>query len=92
VPFVRGSLTSRAAAQAIESNRLSLREQVYRYISMFGPVTDEEITEALMMNPSTERPRRVELVGAGRIRQNGTRPTRSGRSAAAWERCSNPVK
>lgn len=48
-------------------------------------LTDEELQTMLRLNPSTERPRRVELVEGGWIEDSGTRrPTRSGRSAVVW--------
>jgi hypothetical protein len=51
-----------------------------------GDATDEEIQLGLEMSGSTERPRRVELVAAGRIVDSGrTRPTQSGRQAVVWE-------
>jgi hypothetical protein len=38
----------------------------------------------LAMNPSTVRPRRVELARKGLIVQSGTRRTTSGRMAGIW--------
>jgi len=47
--------------------------------------TDEEIQTWLGMNPSTQRPRRVELVKKGLVVDSGkTRQTRSGRKATVW--------
>lgn len=83
-PHVAGSPTSHAAAVAIKTAVPTLRDRVYRTIVALGPVTDEEIADALGMNGSTERPRRVELVSAGLIHQEGTKATRSGRQAALW--------
>lgn len=83
-PFQGHSVTSLGASVAIEPDRVTLRERVYRCILALGPVTDEGIADALEMNPSTQRPRRVELQAAGRIFKQGTKLTRSGRSAAAW--------
>lgn len=81
------SPTSRAAAASIERGRESLRARVYRCIAFMGSVgcTDEEGYLALDMNPNTYRPRRVELMEAGRIIDSGrTRPTRSRRQAVVW--------
>jgi len=48
--------------------------------------TDEEIQRMLKLNPSTQRPRRIELVQAGKVRDSGrTRKTKSGRAATVWE-------
>jgi hypothetical protein len=49
-------------------------------------MTDEEQQAALAMNPSTQRPRRIELVRRGLVVEAGTRKTSSGRMAAVW-RC-----
>ena len=76
-----------AAAQAIEPSRNTLREAVFAAIRDRGAAgaTDDELQCSLGMNPSTERPRRVELVEAGRVLNSGlTRPTRSGRKATVW--------
>jgi len=83
-PAQRHSPTSIAAAASIKPDVVTLRERVYRYILTNGPVTDEEIAIALGMPGNTERPRRIELMHAGRIVQSGTKPTASGRQAAAW--------
>lgn len=84
VPFVAGSRTSHAAADQIRTLSPNLRERVYLCIVQNGPVNDEEIADLLEMNPSTQRPRRIELAEAGRIRPDGTRTTKSGRQAVAW--------
>ena len=77
--------TSQAAAESIDP--LPLREQVYSWLQtrgMFG-ATDEEMQLTLGMNPSTQRPRRLELVKAGRVFAPGKeRKTQSGRSAIVW--------
>ena len=84
-PAQMHSPTSRAAAEQIKPDATTLRERVYRCIMTNGPVTDQEIQEMCSMNESTERPRRVELVKAGRIYAAGKKHTRSGRSAVAWQ-------
>ena len=86
-PFVAGSSTSREAAERIAPavNRLQL--VVLRAIEAAGEagLTDEQICEATGLNPSTERPRRVELERSGLVRDSeARRPTVSGRSAAVW--------
>lgn len=48
-------------------------------------MTDEEMQRELQMNPSTQRPRRVELVEGGWVEDSGRRRvTRSRRSAVVW--------
>jgi hypothetical protein len=65
-----------------------LQEKVYAYLKQCGArgATDEEMQGALGMNPSTQRPRRIELMrefdavfSAGR-----TRPGKSGVGATVW--------
>ena len=70
----------------MEQDARTLRQQVLDYIREQGVngATDEEIQDALQMNPSTQRPRRVELMKMGRIAANGTRKTKSGRLASVW--------
>jgi hypothetical protein len=65
----------------------SPREKVLAFVRSRGRegATDEEIQEALGMNPSTERPRRIELYKVDLVYDSGTlRPTRSGRKAVVW--------
>lgn len=85
LPFQPHSDTSREAAESIDAN--TLRERVHRYIREQGPfgATDDEVQYELDMNPSTQRPRRIELVQQGRVRDSGRkRKTRSGRNATVW--------
>jgi hypothetical protein len=83
-PFVAGSPTSYEAAKEIREDAGTLRELVYVFIRDHGPVSDEQIAEHLCMNPSTARPRRLELYRAGRIHQSGYTRTNAGRRAVAW--------
>lgn len=47
--------------------------------------TDEEIQTALALNPSTQRPRRIELVKAGRVYDSGNRrKTLANLDAVVW--------
>jgi predicted ArsR family transcriptional regulator len=46
--------------------------------------TDEEMARRLAMNPSTQRPRRIELARRGLVVTCGTRRTASGRNADVW--------
>jgi len=86
-PYVRGSETSEAAAASITPSLANLQRQVLDALKGFGPsgATDEQLTDFIEMNPSTLRPRRIELLRKGYIFQaDGTRKTRSGRAAAIW--------
>lgn len=87
-PFVKNSVTSKASAKQIDPKTGVLRLQVLGFISscLLG-ATDEEIQIGLKMNPSTQRPRRVELVARGHVEDSGKkRKTSSGRKAVVWIR------
>lgn len=83
-PYVAGSATSHGAAAQIVSEAPKLRERVFAYIEAHEGVTDEQIASGTGLNPSTVRPRRVELARAGRIEVGGYSRTASGRKAQAW--------
>jgi hypothetical protein len=86
-PYQHHSETSREAAELIEPDADTLRGRVLAYIRERGAhgATDEEIQDALHMNPSTERPRRIELWNAEWVlKTSDTRLTRSGRKATVW--------
>ena len=86
-PFQGHSPTSRAAANEIASGSQSYKMRVLSFIATAGNrgCTDEEIQIALEMNPSTQRPRRVDLVRDGAVEDSGRqRKTRPGRNATVW--------
>lgn len=75
-----------AAVQAYPATG-TWRRRVLAAVARAGErgMTDEELQDALHLNPSTERPRRVELVEGGWVEDSGRRRrTRSGRAAAVW--------
>ncbi len=79
--------TSLDAAVEIQSDSNTLRGKVLRYLRDCGArgATDEEIQTALKLNPSTQRPRRIELTEMGFVVDSGgTRLTRSSRKAVVW--------
>lgn len=79
--------TQRTAAIMAYPKTGTWRRKVLNIITLCGDVgaTDEEIQDALRMNPSTQRPRRVELVEGGWIVDSGRRRmTRSRREAVVW--------
>jgi predicted ArsR family transcriptional regulator len=83
-PYQAHSQTSAQAAARIAPSAGSLRALVLAAIKALGPMTDEEIAELCHLNPSTARPRRLELQRAGLVVADGTKPTRSGRQATIW--------
>jgi hypothetical protein len=86
-PYQPHSATSREAARKIEPRQGSLRAIVLAFIRERGPAgaTDEEIQAELRLNPSTQRPRRIELCEVGLVIDSGRqRPTASRRRAAVW--------
>lgn len=87
-PAQRHSATSRQAAASLDVTTLNaLQQRVLDYVrSRADGATDEEIATGLGLNPSTARPRRIELVRRGMLVEAGTRKATSGRNATAW-RC-----
>lgn len=80
------SETSIAAAEEIEPRVGTLRRMVLDYIRQHGRCTDEQQQLGLGLNPSTQRPRRIELVEIGLVRDSGLMGiTSSGRRAVLWE-------
>jgi hypothetical protein len=87
-PAVPGSATSAMAADLLGTATLNAMQRRVLELLRENPhgLTDEEQQAALSMNPSTQRPRRVELVRRGFVVEDGARKTSSGRMAAVW-RC-----
>jgi hypothetical protein len=88
-PAVAGRSTSVLSGQQIVEAMPDLRRKVFAFIRDAGSrgATDDEIQHALGLNPSTQRPRRVELETQGFVRahpEDLTRETRSGRQAVVW--------
>jgi hypothetical protein len=84
-PPHNGTTTSKAAATAIKPTSDNLRARVLDYIASCGEsgAIREEVEIALEMSGSTVRPRVLELLKAGKIREldGVTRATESGRQA-----------
>lgn len=79
------SPTSVEAAVKVEPRAGTLRRRVLDFLRSVDGATDDEMQVALDMNPSTQRPRRVELVAAGWVRDSGTkRRTRGDCDAVVW--------
>jgi len=85
-PYQPHSDTSREAAEQIEPTAGTERSRVLALLREVGGLTDEQIQDRLEMNPSTERPRRVELCQMGFVHDSGEKAaTRSGRRAVVWD-------
>lgn len=85
-PSVRGSQTSAAAADSLGPDTLNrLHRLVLAWLEQHGPATDEEIVAGTGLNPSTARPRRIELARRGLVVEAGEKRARSGRKATAWQ-------
>ena len=86
-PYVRGSKTSQAAAEAVFRPGPA-RERIFQFIASCGRAgaTDDEIQIALNLKSQTESARRVELFESGRIVKyaNETRSTRQGRQGEIY--------
>jgi hypothetical protein len=79
--------TQRLAALQAYPATGTQRRRVLDFIGYAGPngATDEEMQFALAMNPSTQRPRRVELVEGGWVEESEmVRRTVSKRDAVVW--------
>ena len=85
-PAVRGSVTSAAAADSLTPTTLNAMQRRVLEVLQATPdgLTDEEMQTRLGMNPSTQRPRRIELARRGMVVEAGTRRTASGRMAVVW--------
>ncbi len=84
------STTSERAAQQIAGGADSLRRKVLAIIQRQGPISDDDGMMCTGMNPSTYRPRRIELCKLGLVRDSGLQgKTRSGRACTLWISC-NP--
>ena len=85
-PSVNGSITSAKAADSLGPATLNAMQR--RVLALLqatpGGLTDEEMQTRLGMNPSTQRPRRIELARRGLVVEAGTRKTVSGRMATVW--------
>jgi hypothetical protein len=85
-PAARGSITSAQAADSLGPKTLNAMQRRVLELLAATPdgLTDEEMQRRLEMNPSTQRPRRIELARRCLIVTAGTRKTSSGRNADVW--------
>jgi hypothetical protein len=86
-PSVNGSATSAKAADSLGPATLNAMQRRVLELLAATPdgLTDEEQQRLLGMNPSTQRPRRIELARRGLVVEAGTRKTASGRMATVWQ-------
>lgn len=87
LPFQAHSATSEAAAKSMEPHAGSLRAAVLDWLRVRGNYgcTDDELFLWIAGSQNAIRPRRVELVKSGLVKDSGTtRKTRSGRAATVW--------
>jgi transcription initiation factor IIE alpha subunit len=87
-PSVNGSATSAQAADSLTPVALNAMQRRVLELLAATPegLTDEEMQRRLRMNPSTQRPRRIELMRRGLVAEAGTRRTASGRMAVVWRK------
>lgn len=91
--FQRHSDTSREAAIEVYWDVSRLQQAVLDCLRGWGDIggTDEEIQTFLAMNPSTQRPRRIELVRKGLVVDSGMRrKTKAKKPATVWVACARP--
>ena len=85
-PAVNGSITSAQAADSLGPTTLNAMQRRVLAVLEANPqgLTDEEMQTRLGMNPSTQRPRRIELARRGLVVTCGVRKTASNRNADVW--------
>ena len=83
-----GGKASRDAAADIRPHLMTLRQRVLLFVAgRAAGATRDEIADGLKMNANTVRPRVVELIENGNLRESGEfRRTASGRKAAVLVR------
>lgn len=88
-PFISGSQTSLAAAISIAGNTGRLHLRIINYLKLHPEgATDEQIAIDLDLKQNTQRPRRIELVEQGKVKDSGRKgKTTSKRSAVIWVLC-----
>ena len=82
--FQEHSENSLEAARSIKDKAPSIRERVFELLRAEA-LTDEQIAKRLDLNPSTARPRRIELSNDHLVVEAGRALTDSGRYASLWK-------
>lgn len=75
-----------AAASQTKAKKESQRQRILDLLAERGPLTDEAIGLALVLELNAVRPRRVKLVADGLVEQKGEGRTMGGHRAAKWGR------
>lgn len=83
-PYQEHSENSFEAAWSMKDKAPSARERVFELLRKEA-LTDEQIAKRLDLNPSTARPRRIELSNDHLIVEAGRTLTASGRYASLWK-------
>jgi hypothetical protein len=74
-----------AAEKTLGHSGTARRKVLAEIVEGWPGLTDEEVQERLRMPPNTERPRRVELVRMGFVKDSGVRrPTVWGNPSIVW--------
>ena len=76
--------TSIEAFNSVKNNIGNLQRTVLDVIIIHSPVTDERIAEISGLNPSTARPRRIELLRLGLIEEAGIEYSKAHRLSKTW--------
>jgi predicted ArsR family transcriptional regulator len=88
VPYVRGSDTSRDAAESMRPHVSGLEADVLSCVKFFGDATCDELEERMGLAHQTASARLKGLADKGLIKDSGARrPTRSGRAARVYVAC-----
>lgn len=84
-PYQYQSVPSFEAARRIAPALGRLKRDLLTALRHHGALSDEDMQRICEMNPSTQRPRRVELVRDGLVRKAGTSKNGRGRTVTLWE-------
>ena len=86
IPYVKGSATSKAAAQSMQPHAGSIRSRILAEIKKSGAhgLTCDEVEVLMDLKHQTASARVRELREKGKISTTSKRPTRSGRQAQVW--------
>jgi hypothetical protein len=88
VPYVKGSDTSRAAADSMKPHVSFIERDVLDYVTIMEGATCDEIENGLELAHQTASARIKGLADKGLIRDSGARrKTRSGRAARVYVVC-----
>jgi predicted ArsR family transcriptional regulator len=85
VPYVRGSDTSRDAAESMRPHVSELEREILEFVRSDGGATCDEVEDCMGIAHQTASARLKGLADKGLIKDSGARrPTRSGRAARVY--------